>query len=297
MHSKLQLLFFEDYMRIVVTSANLTGYDWGESGTMENIIFVQDYPKAQAPTDSDFLAELVYYCQCADYPSEIITKLSGYDFTLASNFQIVASIGGASIGDDIEGSGIARLAAVARLYPGISRMDYVTASLGALNHQFLKTFQNACKGITISYGGPLCYTEQDENELRIIFPSKQFVHSSKGGPANGGTICFQRDYFERPGFPSTRLYEHVPVRPGLLSHCKILLCYNENTNDGFAYIGSANFSASAWGDKLVPHYKKHKLVVRNWEFGIVIPIAMIRDRLPVRLENIQQNTSPWFFMW
>jgi hypothetical protein len=37
MHSKLMLLFHPDHLRIVVPSANLVPYDWGESGVMENV--------------------------------------------------------------------------------------------------------------------------------------------------------------------------------------------------------------------------------------------------------------------
>ena len=37
MHSKLQLLKYDDYMRIVVPTGNLMSYDWGETGTMENV--------------------------------------------------------------------------------------------------------------------------------------------------------------------------------------------------------------------------------------------------------------------
>jgi len=37
MHSKLQLLKYANYLRIVVPSANLVPYDWGESGHMENV--------------------------------------------------------------------------------------------------------------------------------------------------------------------------------------------------------------------------------------------------------------------
>ena len=40
MHSKLQLLFHPSHLRIVVPSANLTPYDWGEDGRMENVGFL-----------------------------------------------------------------------------------------------------------------------------------------------------------------------------------------------------------------------------------------------------------------
>lgn len=38
MHSKLMLLFHSKYLRIVVPTANLIPYDWGEGGgVMENV--------------------------------------------------------------------------------------------------------------------------------------------------------------------------------------------------------------------------------------------------------------------
>jgi Tyrosyl-DNA phosphodiesterase len=37
MHSKLQLLAHPTHLRVVVPSANLTPYDWGETGVMENV--------------------------------------------------------------------------------------------------------------------------------------------------------------------------------------------------------------------------------------------------------------------
>lgn len=37
MHSKLQMIFYEKYMRIAVPTANLTNFDWGETGVMENV--------------------------------------------------------------------------------------------------------------------------------------------------------------------------------------------------------------------------------------------------------------------
>ncbi len=45
MHSKLQLLAHPTHMRIVVPSANLVAYDWGESGVIENVsVHFPDHP-------------------------------------------------------------------------------------------------------------------------------------------------------------------------------------------------------------------------------------------------------------
>ena len=37
MHAKIQILKFPDYVRVVVPTGNLTRYDWGETGVLENV--------------------------------------------------------------------------------------------------------------------------------------------------------------------------------------------------------------------------------------------------------------------
>src|SRR5204863_9885118 len=37
MHSKLQLLKYKNSLRIAIPTGNLTRYDWGETGVMENV--------------------------------------------------------------------------------------------------------------------------------------------------------------------------------------------------------------------------------------------------------------------
>lgn len=43
MHSKLQILKYEKYIRIVVPTGNLVPYDWGETGSMENVDLPQNF--------------------------------------------------------------------------------------------------------------------------------------------------------------------------------------------------------------------------------------------------------------
>lgn len=40
MHSKLQILRFPKYLRVVVPTGNLVPYDWGETGVMENVSLI-----------------------------------------------------------------------------------------------------------------------------------------------------------------------------------------------------------------------------------------------------------------
>lgn len=37
MHSKLQLLKYPNYLRLVIPTGNLVPYDWGETSVMENV--------------------------------------------------------------------------------------------------------------------------------------------------------------------------------------------------------------------------------------------------------------------
>ena len=69
MHSKLMLLSHPGYLRVVVPTANLTSYDWGEDGVMENSVFLIDLPRlpdGQANEVADmtlFGTELIFFLQ------------------------------------------------------------------------------------------------------------------------------------------------------------------------------------------------------------------------------------------
>ena len=69
MHSKLMLLAHPGYLRVVVPTANLVPYDWGETGVMENSVFLVDLPrlpKGQTTELEDmtfFGRELIHFLQ------------------------------------------------------------------------------------------------------------------------------------------------------------------------------------------------------------------------------------------
>lgn len=134
--------------------------------------------------------------------------------------------------------------------------------------------------------------------IRIRFPTARAVRDSRAGAA--GSICFQRQYFESKDFPKEVLYELESTRPGCVMHNKyILMRDTAKPGHGLVYVGSANCSQSAWGDRITfkaenggtPH-----LHIRNWECGVVVPEDMVADRLPfVDSEPAMLNRSPYFF--
>ncbi|KAK7895065.1 hypothetical protein LTR67_005804 [Exophiala xenobiotica] len=132
-----------------------------------------------------------------------------------------------------------------------------------------------------------------KNSFRIYYPSDQTVRQSKGGPRNAGTICFSNKWWAQGTFPRSNMRDCVSSREGMLMHNKLLYvrpaCASASAstaasgldaNDAssshrsWVYVGSANLSESAWG-KLVQDKstKRPKLNCRNWECGVVIPVA------------------------
>lgn len=110
MHSKLMLLFHKDYLRVVVPTANLTPFDWGEmGGVMENVnppglpnfvkrlteqtVFLIDLPKRgdKSPEASKtaFYEDLVDFLQASTLHQNVIAKLESFDFSQTEHIAFV----------------------------------------------------------------------------------------------------------------------------------------------------------------------------------------------------------------
>ncbi len=115
MHSKLQLLKYEAYMRIVVPTGNLMSHDWGETGTMENVrvlfgrrweaasadrgvwqmVFIIDLPKFQTAEERDaqeltpFAEDMLYFLQAQGLDDKLLASLRNYDVSETARYQFV----------------------------------------------------------------------------------------------------------------------------------------------------------------------------------------------------------------
>jgi hypothetical protein len=117
MHSKLQILKYPRYLRIVIPSGNLVPYDWGETGHMENVcaplniwrivlfshvlipkqmLFMIDLPlkdaNNQAPAVTNFSDHLQHYVGAMGVENGMVESLSKYDFTRTENLAFVYSM-------------------------------------------------------------------------------------------------------------------------------------------------------------------------------------------------------------
>lgn len=260
MHSKLMLLSHPTHLRIVVPTANLVPYDWGETGVMENMVFLIDLPrlpdtKSTPPKPlTTFGKDLVYFLEAQGLESSIIQSLSKFDFSRTTDLAFVHTIGGTHRGPDepwrhtgVSGLGRA-IKSLDLAHDKPLQINFVTSSLGALTLDFLATLYLAARGddgLTEfnlrqslvarkkaqkhEAARHLAHTQieairaQVATGMRIYFPSHDTVAASTGGVHSGGTICFQRKWYTAPTFPRAILRDCRSCRKGLLMHNKVLL--------------------------------------------------------------------------
>ncbi|KAG9239404.1 tyrosyl-DNA phosphodiesterase domain protein [Amylocarpus encephaloides] len=298
MHSKLQLLAHPSHLRIVVPSANLMPYDWGEAGgIMENVCFLIDlprYPGGKAVTPETFFAkELVNFLNAMGLQNTVVGSLRNFDFSRTADLAFIHSIGGSHSGANLKRTGYCGLgAAVQQLGLQTEQalsVDLVAASIGSLTMGFIKSILLAIQGDDgmTEYGWrankprrgkPTVESEVErrlsddvKKHFRIYFPTRDTVANSKGGIGAGGTICTQSRWYNGDLFPRELMRDCKSRRPGMLMHSKII--FVRGGVKSWAYVGSANLSESAWGHLSKDRTTQQpKLNCRNWECGVIFPV-------------------------
>lgn len=345
MHSKLMLLFYENRLRIAIPTANLTDYDWGEmGGVMENSCFVIDLPKLHSDVhdinfspSTDFQINLLYFLTAQNMQTDVVEKINLFDFRKTARLGFVHSIGGSHTHHNWRKTGFCGLGVTLQRL-GLETalpisVDYIASSIGSLNANFLRSMYLAGKGddglVALHVANKLPknsgvvpsrqITKDDgsgwEKNMRVYYPSKSTVESSKGGPDCAGTVCFQQKWYNAQ-FPKQIMRDCVSSRPGLLMHNKVCdwpyhlqiqfvnklsqimyirLAENIRLSDdkncrSWVYVGSANLSESAWGKLIYAKGNRElKLSIRNWECGVVFPITEIGvDRMQRSDEDLQK---------
>ncbi|KAI0540895.1 tyrosyl-DNA phosphodiesterase-domain-containing protein [Xylaria digitata] len=299
MHSKLQLLKFPNYLRLVIPTGNLVPYDWGETGVMENMVFLIDLPIAKDSTKDSanqltaFGQELCYFLKESGLDKGLIDSLLKYDFSETNQYRFIHTIGQSHVGEAWQRTGYCGLGRAVRSL-GLAtasevELDFVVASLGSINTDLTSAIYNATQGDNglreyekrATSGGKKKAAQKPElsyhpDNFRIYFPSDETVSRSRGGRNSGGTICLQSKWWDSPTFPRELVHDCKSVRPGLLMHTKILFVrhhYHDKSQTSWVYIGSANLSESAWGRLVKDRASgQPKLNCRNWECGVLIPM-------------------------
>jgi hypothetical protein len=334
MHSKLMLLFYTDTLRIVVPTANLTAYDWGESGVMENSVFLIDLPRRKdghQSTSEDltfFGIELMYFLERMGLQEGARNGVLNFDFSNTTNIAFIHSIFGPHYDDDLNRTGS----------PGLSRaikklglecrdtleLDFASSSIGSLTDYTINNFYEAAHGrdVVSTRGKLKAANTKTKINFRIYFPTHETVAQSRGGLDSAGTICLQEKYYNKIDFPRSIFRDYRSTRQGLLSHNKLVFARgfrvapedNEGTQPlAWVYVGSANMSESAWGRLVQDRSRKiPKLTCNNWECGVVVSVPVeMDDPVGETLEKVfcgvvdipfehpgqhYRDRAPWYFM-
>ena len=313
MHSKLMLLFHPEKLRVAIPTANLLDFDWGESGLMENSVFMIDLPrlkdggKMKVEELTGFGKEMMHYLEKQELDEDIRKGVLNFDFEATKGMAFVHTVGGAQYGEDAERTGLPGLGRAVREL-GLQtednlEIDFVASSIGSLNDDYLRNVHAAARGEDMIARADQTSTEAKtdffkpqksstassaqpkgagiRDKLRIYFPTHDTVTSSTAGAA--GTICLSRKWYEASTFPRQSFRDYKSTRPGLLSHNKILYArgkqkLEENAGGkkdiAWCYVGSANMSESAWGKLVYDRKEKDwKINCRNWECGVLLPVS------------------------
>ncbi|KAJ8130215.1 hypothetical protein O1611_g3414 [Lasiodiplodia mahajangana] len=322
------------YLRLVVPTGNLVPYDWGETGVMENMVFLIDLPLTKQPVNqlNMFGQELCYFLKASGLDESLISSLSKYDFSETDQYRFIHTIGKSHVGEEWQRTGYCGLGrAVESLGLATTseiELDFIVASLGSVNADLISAIYNAAQGddglreyekrVASSgkkKGGRKAELSYNHSSFRIYFPSHETVTGSRGGQNSGGTICLQSKWWDSPTFPRELVHDCKSVRTGLLMHTKLLLVRyldQSQSQTAWAYLGSANLSESAWGRLVKDRASgQPKLNCRNWECGVLIPmedktvasgLGAFEKKIPVPMVipgepyGKANSKRPWFFL-
>ncbi|KXS20000.1 phospholipase D/nuclease [Gonapodya prolifera JEL478] len=321
MHVKLMLLIFQDCLRVVITSANLTQRDWS---TVDNVVFVQDFPPraspfAALPSFGDYLHK--YLKLLTEH--KFVEVLKEYDFSSAKAELVGSTPAAHSFGIDF--CGLGRLAAVTKKLGFKPKegynVEYQTSSLGALKLPWLHLFYAACAG-SLPHSPS---TSAPPPPFRVLFPTSDSVLAAgrRGSfPEGCEAICLERKWYEAPMFPKSVLRDSVSTRPGAISHAKVMVVERnagktlkdqsrENNGSGEAaevkdgvkgwvYYGSHNCTQSAWGTIAKSRTtSQRECRTNNYELGVLIPLREGDNPpfVPYKRPPEEYGTrQPWFRM-
>ena len=281
MHSKLMLLFHPEKLRIVMPSANMRREDWGETGVMENVVFLMDLPRLppdqqgqKNTTITPFTHDLLDYLDAQNVTQDVRDGVLKFDFGNTAHIAFVGTIPGTHDEEDATKTGLPQLASAVQSLgcaPDPSErieVDYTASSIGQVNSRIFADLYNAFRGVALTTATP---AKEPDGDLRIHYPSLETVRNSLDGFNAAGTLFWSSQDLGAPARPHfSRFCDAKSTRKGVLSHAKMAIV--RSRKHAYVYVGSANVSFSAWGRMTQAEKKgsEAKLSANNWECGVVM---------------------------
>lgn len=307
-HSKILLLVYPTFLRIVITSCNMMDIDT-EIG--DNHWYIHDVPKLHTRSrhePSSFEKDLLEHMEALNTPVEFLSSIRGtFDYSTVK-VHLVTSIPGAHSGSKAQRHGLLRLRRVvndleldltSKQSSGELKLEVCAASLGNLTAKWLNGFYRC------ALGRQSLEIENDLEmpDLKLFYPTIEDVQNAhmRAQTAASNIGCHIRGWDKAPSSLKGIFHHYRPKDTGWLFHQKFILAYNPcNTSEApyYVYIGSANLSQSAWGalerDKRGNEATHDTKLVKisNFECGVVVPGHLIRDLLEPGTESWQNGLVP-----
>lgn len=317
MHAKLMLLTFPGFLRIVVSSANLTNFDWD---CYTQTIWVQDFPIKMSNSSSNNSIQTQFEKTLLDFWSHLTLKLPAawlckYDYSDAK-VDLVPSVPGYHSNRQIECYGHMLLRGLIKDRLNTEEHDalkqnnvYIqVSSMGSMNTKWLSEFATSLGVKYVPEATAQIPTKMNKktrsnvktetnvtnnlNQLKIIFPTIQTVANSELGMRAGGMIHLNQKTLIGKEFPRHALcdYENALNSQGrYLAHSKIMIHRTiSHGHIGWMYIGSHNFSMAAWG-----RLQKNatQLQISNYEIGVFFKNLPPNVRIPFKIPPRSYNKS------
>lgn len=183
-HTKLLVLVYPDFLRLVITSCNMMDTD---TVLGDNHWYIHDLPRrmnrSTSPSISGFEADLLEHLEGLGTPDNFIKTVRGlYDYS-SVKVHLVTSVPGTHSAMKAEKYGLLRLRSVVKGFglrlpreqvDGKLDLETCTASIGNLNAKWLNTFHDCALGRR-KLSVYIDEDNLDNPKLRIIYPSVQDV--------------------------------------------------------------------------------------------------------------------------
>ncbi|KAH6646906.1 tyrosyl-DNA phosphodiesterase-domain-containing protein [Truncatella angustata] len=311
-HSKILVLLYPEFLRLVITSCNLMDIDTVEG---DNHWYIHDLPKRSSQIKgcpTHFEENLLAHLRALGSPEDFIDSIEGrYDYSKVKA-HLVTSQPGTWSGAKAEEQGLLRLRRVIKdldldlakkAESNKLQLEVCAASIGNLNTKWLNGFSDCALG---KANLAVAAADSKVPRLKLFYPTvgdvKGAHESAQDGASNIG--CHTRPWASAPNDIKNIFHHYESKDAGCLFHQKLIMAYNPQDSNSlpyFVYLGSANFSQSAWG-ALEPDKSKKanvetggtKLVkMSNFECGVVIAGHLITGLLETGTKNWTDGIVPF----
>jgi hypothetical protein len=276
MHAKLILFDCKDYLRLIVTSANLQKLDYG---MIRNVVYVADVPCV--PTKTGITVWETSLCNfLLHLKVEEKIQLNRFDFSKLRSVPVLSIPGLYSK----ESLGMLGLRDTIRNHIGVLSTVQVFAqgsSISISSQKFHNEFSNCCQGRDPNTPSPAT--------VQYVYPTQAFVEKKlRDGTWTDGqvNVLTTGNNVVRPHTMECNSVLHSKIIWAVPTHDCVSYSISPGTFSenpvGYIYLGSHNPTAQAWGK--FQFENEWKLSLRNFEFGIVQPMYQAGSGFPaVRL--------------